>query len=87
MDPEKIHAIIMDETHGFTVANSAMVKLALFLGRGQIDTDRYIDRKSKIARRKPRRGAQFFQTILSVCHVGCQTAGLGSKREGRLGVI
>ncbi len=79
MDPEKTHAIIMDEIHGFTVANSAVAKLAQFLGRGQIDTNRYIDRKSKVVRGKPRRGAQFFQTIGAVCVVGCQTAGLGSK--------
>ncbi len=68
MDPEKTHAIIMDEIHGFTVANSAVAKLAQFLGRGQIDTNRYIDRKSKVVRGKPRRGAQFFQTICAVCH-------------------
>jgi thiosulfate dehydrogenase len=71
MDPEKIHQIIMDETHGFTEANmthSAMEKLALFLSRGQLDTDRYIDRSTAMARGNPRRGAQFYQTICAVCH-------------------
>ena len=71
MDPEQIHAIIMDQNHGYTMANmphSAMEKLALFLSRGQLDTDRFIDRPSKVARGNPRRGAQFFQTICSVCH-------------------
>ena len=71
MDPDKIHEIIMDETHGFTKANmphNAMEKLALFLSKGQLDTDRYIDRDTKMARGNPRRGAQFFQTICSVCH-------------------
>ncbi len=61
----------MDKTHGFTeqtMSHSAMEKIALFLSRGQIDTDRYIDRKSKVARGNPRRGAQFFQTICAVCH-------------------
>jgi thiosulfate dehydrogenase len=48
--------------------HSAMEKLALFLSRGQIDTDRYIDRKSKVARGNPRRGAQVYQTICAVCH-------------------
>jgi hypothetical protein len=55
VDHEKIHAIIMDKTHRFTgrtMPHSAMEKLALFLNRGQIDMDRYIDRKSKIARGK-----------------------------------
>jgi len=71
MDPEEIHKIIMSKTHAYTEAmmpHSAMEKLALFLSRGQIDTDRYIDRKSKVARGNPRRGAQFYQTICAVCH-------------------
>jgi cytochrome c553 len=71
MDPEAIHEIIMDDTHGLTEEfrpHSAMEKLALFLSRGQIDMDRYIDRESKIARGNPRRGAAEFQTICAVCH-------------------
>ena len=71
MDPKKIHKIIMNETHGFTeqqMPHSAMEKLALFLSRGQIDVDRYIDPKTKMARGNPRRGAPFYQTICAVCH-------------------
>ncbi len=71
MDVDRLHDIIMDETHGFTdreMPHSAMEKLALFLSRGQLDTERYIDRESKVARGNPRRGAQFFQTICAVCH-------------------
>ena len=71
MAPAKIHNIIMDETHGFTKAmipHSAMEKLALFLSRGQLDTDRYIDRNSKVVRGNPNRGAAMFQTICAVCH-------------------
>jgi thiosulfate dehydrogenase len=30
--------------------------------------DRYIDRETKVARGNPRRGAQFYQTICSICH-------------------
>ncbi len=70
-DPAEIHKIIMNETHAYTaqmIPHSAMEKLALFLSRGQIDTDRYIDRASKVARGNPRRGASFFQTICAVCH-------------------
>jgi thiosulfate dehydrogenase len=71
MAPEKIHAKIMDGTHGFTkltMPHSAMEKIALFLSVGQVDTDRYIDAKTKVARGNPRRGAQFYQTICAVCH-------------------
>ncbi len=70
-DPAEIHKIIMNETHGFTetmMPHSAMEKLALFLSRGQIDTDRCIDREPKVAGGTPRRGAQFYQTICAVCH-------------------
>jgi thiosulfate dehydrogenase len=70
-DPEAIHQIIMDDTHAFTaeiMPHSAMEKLALFLSKGQVDMDRYIDRESKMARGNPRRGAAMFQTICAVCH-------------------
>jgi cytochrome c553 len=71
MNPAELHEIIMNEIHGFTeqqMPHSAMEKLALFLSRGQLDTDRYIDRATKMARGNPRRGAQFYQTICAVCH-------------------
>jgi thiosulfate dehydrogenase len=71
MDVEAIHQIIMDDTHGFTaetMSHSAMEKLALFLSRGQIDMDRYIDHQSKVVRGNPSRGAAHFQTICAVCH-------------------
>lgn len=71
MDPEAIHEIIMDDTHALTeelMPHSAMEKLALFLSKGQIDVDRYIDRESKVVRGNPRRGAASFQTICAVCH-------------------
>ncbi len=71
MDPEKIHKIIMNKTHAYTEAmipHSAMEKVALFLSKGQIDLDRYIDRKSVAARGNPRRGAAAYQTICAVCH-------------------
>lgn len=67
----EIVAIIRDDTHRFgedMIPKSAAEKLALFVSRGQIDMDLYIDRKSKKARGDPRRGARFFQTICAVCH-------------------
>ena len=71
IDVNTLHDIIMNETHGFTEAqmpHSAMEKIALFLSRGQLDTERYIDRETKMARGNPRRGAALFQTICAVCH-------------------
>ncbi len=71
MLPEQIHDIIMNKTHAFTtdmMPHSAMEKLALFLSKGQVDMDRYIDRATKIVRGNSRRGARFYQTICAVCH-------------------
>ena len=71
MNLNKIHDIIMDKTHGFTkqqMTHSAMEKLALFLSKGQVDNDKYIDRKSKVARGNVKRGAAIFQTVCAVCH-------------------
>ena len=85
MEPEKIHEIIMNETHGFTeqtMPHSAMEKLALFLSKGQIDMDRYIDRETKKARGNPLRGAAFFQTICAVCHgADGKAMNFGSEQE------
>jgi thiosulfate dehydrogenase len=70
-DPAAIAEIIMNESHGFTedmIPPSAVEKLALFLSRGQIDNDRYIDRETKMVRGNPSRGAATFQTICAVCH-------------------
>lgn len=69
--PEKLHEIIMNKTHAFTVQmmpHAAMEKLALFLSAGLIDMDRHIDRETKVARGNAQRGAAFFQTICAVCH-------------------
>jgi thiosulfate dehydrogenase len=71
VDPERIHEILMDDTHGFTedvMPDSALRKIALFVSLGQIDMDRFIDRATKKAHGDPQRGAQFFQTICANCH-------------------
>ena len=71
MAPEKIHKIIMNKTHGYSTAqmpHAAMEKVALFLSKGQIDLDRYVDRKTKKAHGNPRKGAATFQTVCAVCH-------------------
>jgi len=70
VDPNKIHDIIMNKTHGYTgkISHSAMEKIALFLSSGQIDTDQYIDLKSKVVRGSAKRGASIYQTICANCH-------------------
>jgi len=70
-DTEVIHKAIMSKTHGFTermLPHRAMEMLALFVSRGQIDMDLYIDRKTGKSRGNPARGANYFQTICVICH-------------------
>lgn len=71
VDPATIAPILRGETHGYTeelLPDAAVESLALFVSRGQIDMDLYIDRRAKKARGEARRGARFFQTVCAVCH-------------------
>lgn len=71
MAPERIASILRDATHGYTEAmipNRAAAALALFVSRGQIEVDPYIDRATKKANGDPKRGARFYQSICAVCH-------------------
>jgi len=63
--------ILRDDTHRFTpdiLSDQAVQKLALFVTQGQIDTDLYIDRGTKLARGDAANGARYFQTVCAVCH-------------------
>ena len=71
MDPKEIEKIIRDDTHAYTprmLPRRAVEKLALFLSRGQINMDQYIDRKSKEVRGHLDRGAAFYQSVCAICH-------------------
>jgi thiosulfate dehydrogenase len=86
---EDIVRIFTDETHRYTtemLPEPAMRKLALFVSKGQIGMDQYIDRSTKRARGDLRRGASFFQTICAICH-GFDGAEMISKRETELAVF
>jgi thiosulfate dehydrogenase len=86
---EDIVGIFTDDTHRYTtemLPEPAMRKLALFVSRGQIGMDQYIDRSTKRARGGLKRGASFFQTICAICH-GFDGAEMISKRETELAVF
>lgn len=86
MEADKLIAIFRDTTHQYTEAmipNTAARKLALFVSRGQVGMDQYIDRATKRARGDLRRGASFFQTICAICH-GFDGASMVSKPETAL---
>ena len=70
-DPEKIPEILTDETHGYTkkmIPEFAMEAVALFLTKGQHDTDLYIDRKTGKVDGDPTRGKIFYQNVCAACH-------------------
>ncbi|MDP6706522.1 MAG: c-type cytochrome [Alphaproteobacteria bacterium] len=82
MDPEEILELFTDEIHGYTtqmIPRRAMRKLALFLSKGQIEMDQYIDRATGSARGNLRRGASFFQTVCAICHGFDGTAMVGES--------
>jgi len=85
-DVNMLMDVIRDNVHQYSEAmlpDSAVRKLALFVSRGQVGMDQYIDRASKRARGDLRRGAAFFQTICAICH-GFDGASMVSKTETAL---
>ena len=71
-DPAKIAAAVRGEPHGFTPAmipDEALARLALFLSKGQHDTDDYIDGETKkIKGGEMNRGRALFQAVCAACH-------------------
>jgi len=71
MAPDRIVSAVRDETHRYTEAmipNQALSNIALFVSRGQLDVDKYVDRSTKKANGNSMRGARFYQTICAICH-------------------
>jgi thiosulfate dehydrogenase len=69
-DPESIHKIMMDKTHGFThdmMAPDAMLRLAAFVSKGQVDMAAHIN-SDKSVKGDPKRGAAIFQNVCAACH-------------------
>lgn len=70
-DPAAIAAVIFDDIHQYRstmISPEAAQKLALFLSKGQIDMDRYIDRATGSSLGDRKNGAGYFQTICANCH-------------------
>ncbi len=68
--PDQIIAILKDETHryGGLMRDQEFRDLANFVGRGQVDMDRYIDRATKAAKGDIISSKVFFDTICANCH-------------------
>ncbi len=70
-DPAKVVAVLKDKTHGYgdKLGAGDLQDVALFVTKGQVDFDKYIDRATK----QPKggdaaRGSAYFNTICANCH-------------------
>ena len=70
-DPNGIMAAVRDKTHNYTVEmipDAALESLALFVTRGQHETDRYVDFATKRAKGSAPGGERIYQNVCAPCH-------------------
>lgn len=70
-DPATIVAVLKDKTHGYTdkqMSAQDFNDVALFVSKGQVDMDKYIDRAAKKAKGDAAKGEVYFNTICAGCH-------------------
>ena len=67
---DKIIAVLKDAKHGYGKKLEAtdLQDLANFVSKGQVDTDKYIDRASKQPKGDKAKGAGYYNTICAKCH-------------------
>jgi len=70
VDPQKIIAIIKDETHGFAgkMDEQDYMDMALFVSKGQIDMNAVIDLKTKKTSGDAAAGEPIYNTVCANCH-------------------
>ncbi len=70
-NPNAVAAVLKDSTHGYggRLSDRDIQDLALFVARGQIDMDQFIDRKTKSPKGGDAgRGEVYYNTICARCH-------------------
>ncbi len=70
-DPAAIVAVFKNATHGYTdkhLSARDMSDLALFVSKGQIDMDKYIDAATKKVKGDSAKGEVYFNTLCAGCH-------------------
>lgn len=70
-DPGKIAALLREKPHGYTAAqipDEALRRLALFISKGQHDTNAYIDSATKKAKGNVDHGRKLYQAVCAACH-------------------
>jgi cytochrome c553 len=70
VDTGKVIAVMKDDTHGYAgkMNDADYMDLALFVTKGQIDMDQYIDRSSKKFKGDIAKGEPLYNTICANCH-------------------
>lgn len=66
----EIVALLKDSAHGYAdkLAEQDLQDLALFVSKGQVDMDQYIDRASKMPKGDQAKGEVYYNTICANCH-------------------
>ena len=69
-DPAGVVAVMKDKAHGYSgkMADADMTAIAMFVTKGQVDMDKFIDRKSKKASGNVSKGKDYFNTLCVNCH-------------------
>lgn len=70
-DPQKIIAVLKDDSHRLSdkLGDQDVMDLALFVSKGQLDMNPYIDRASKTPKGgDATRGSGYFNTLCAQCH-------------------
>ena len=69
-DTAKVVAVLKDKNHlyGDKMSAADLNDVALFVGKGQVDMDKYIDRGSKKPKGDAGKGEAYYNTICANCH-------------------
>ena len=84
-DPARIAEILRGADHGYTaelIPDTAMTALALFVSKGQIESDQVIDRGTGRVRGNPERGKTVFQNVCAICQDYDGQAWITGDEEG-----
>ena len=67
---DDIIALLKDPKHGYgdKMATADLKDLALFVSKGQVNMDEYIDRASKKVKGDAEKGKQMYNTVCAKCH-------------------
>ena len=69
-DTAQVIAVLKDDTHqyGGKMGDDDFMDLALFVSKGQVDMDMYIDRATKSPKGDKAKGEAYYNTVCAKCH-------------------